>query len=87
MKSITALRDIIEYQLENLSFPNIPKNLYDPIRYILSIGGKRTRPALTLMAHQLFNNEIEINIESEVNRLKRRMDENDSVNSSKSKFV
>ena len=39
MKYITELRDIIEYQLENLTLPNVPKNLYDPIRYILSIGG------------------------------------------------
>ena len=58
MKFITELRDIIEYQLENLTLPNVPKNLYDPIRYILSIGGKRTRPALTLIAHQLFNYEL-----------------------------
>ena len=58
MKSITELRDIIEYQLENLTLPNVPKNLYDPIKYVLSIGGKRTRPALTLIAHQLFNNEL-----------------------------
>ena len=58
MKSITELRDIIEYQLENLTLPNVPKNLYDPIKYVLSIGGKRTRPALTLIAHQLFNNKL-----------------------------
>ena len=59
MKSIADLQDIIEYQLQNLTFPNVPKNLYDPIKYILSIGGKRTRPSLTLMAHQLFNNELQ----------------------------
>ena len=48
MKSIADLQDIIEYQLQNLTFPNVPKNLYDPIKYILSIGGKRTRPSLAL---------------------------------------
>ncbi|WP_339612046.1 polyprenyl synthetase family protein, partial [uncultured Planktosalinus sp.] len=32
-----------------------PKNLYEPISYILSLGGKRLRPALTLMTCELFN--------------------------------
>jgi len=32
-----------------------PKNLYDPIHYILKIGGKRIRPILTLMSCELFD--------------------------------
>ena len=32
-----------------------PDELYDPIRYIMSIGGKRFRPVCVLMGHQLFN--------------------------------
>ena len=32
-----------------------PKNLYDPIVYILDLGGKRLRPVLTLMTAELFN--------------------------------
>ncbi len=38
--------------LTKLSLPSEPKNLYDPLRYFLNIGGKRTRPTLLLMAHK-----------------------------------
>lgn len=36
-----------------------PQELYEPIDYILSLGGKRIRPLLTLMACQLFDNNLE----------------------------
>lgn len=36
---------------------NEPKLLFSPIRYILSMGGKRIRPILTLLAYQLFNED------------------------------
>jgi len=36
------------------SFPAEPSSLYDPIRYFLSLGGKRVRPVLCLMANELF---------------------------------
>ena len=35
-------------------FPQQPANLYDPCRYLLSLGGKRIRPAVCLMANELF---------------------------------
>lgn len=35
-------------------FPGQPANLYDPCRYLLEAGGKRVRPALCLMANELF---------------------------------
>lgn len=35
-------------------FPAEPANLYDPCRYLLEAGGKRVRPALCLMANELF---------------------------------
>ena len=34
-----------------------PKNLYDPINYILQLGGKRLRPVLTLMATDIFESD------------------------------
>lgn len=40
--------------IETSKFPETPSNLYDPIRYILTLGGKRVRPVLTLMAAELF---------------------------------
>ena len=35
-----------------------PKNLYEPIHYILQIGGKRLRPILTIMTCDLFNGNV-----------------------------
>lgn len=49
--------DIIEQQLSSYDFGKQPKELYEPIRYILSLGGKRLRPVLTLMACHLFDDE------------------------------
>ncbi|MBC7554389.1 MAG: polyprenyl synthetase family protein [Taibaiella sp.] len=37
-----------------LPFPAAPVTLYDPCRYLLALGGKRIRPALCLMANELF---------------------------------
>jgi len=41
--------------LETTSFPKTPQHLYDPIRYILSLAGKRIRPLLVLMGAELFD--------------------------------
>jgi geranylgeranyl diphosphate synthase, type II len=48
---------IIETELKKLSLPETPRNLYDPVRYILSNGGKRIRPALTLLACNMFTDD------------------------------
>lgn len=44
----------IDY-LENFYKDREPKKLYDPINYILKLGGKRLRPVLTLMSADIFN--------------------------------
>ena len=36
-----------------------PKNLYDPVKYILGLGGKRMRPILTLMTAEAFGGKVE----------------------------
>ncbi len=57
--------DILHYQqafLQYLASKNWikePKNLYEPIDYILQLGGKRIRPVLTLMAADIFANEYQ----------------------------
>lgn len=43
--------------LEQLPYERNPQSLYDPIRYVLSIGGKRIRPVLMLMAYNLFKDQ------------------------------
>ena len=45
--------------LDQLPYERKPASLYDPIRYVLSIGGKRIRPVLMLMAYNLYHNDPE----------------------------
>ena len=47
------LADYLQSQYESKE----PKNLYEPIHYILDLGGKRIRPVLTLMAAEIFNTD------------------------------
>lgn len=49
----------IERELGKDIFPAEPKELYDPLRYFLEIGGKRVRPILTLLATELFGEDSE----------------------------
>lgn len=50
----------INQQIESYKFGNDPANLYDPIRYIMGLGGKRLRPLLALLSHQLFSENLKI---------------------------
>ena len=45
--------------LDQLPYERKPQSLYDPIRYVLSIGGKRIRPVLMLMAYNLYHEDPE----------------------------
>ncbi|TFG71280.1 MAG: polyprenyl synthetase family protein [Flavobacteriales bacterium] len=54
MHSVAAYRDHFTAYLESKTRIKDPQNLYAPIHYILSLGGKRLRPVLTLMATELF---------------------------------
>lgn len=49
MKILDKYHQVLSSGLENSVSPREPKELYEPVRYILSLGGKRIRPALTLM--------------------------------------
>lgn len=55
MQQTTILQQQIGRALSDIRFPPEPTNLYDPIQYMLQIGGKRIRPLLTLMAADLFS--------------------------------
>ena len=52
-----ALLMTLENDLKQL-FPDQPNGLYDPARYILSLGGKRFRPMFSLWCCTAFNNDI-----------------------------
>lgn len=58
MKTFEELRLMVEDAIKNLNLPLEPKNFYDPVRYILSLGGKRMRPVFTLMACNLFSDDV-----------------------------
>ncbi len=45
--------------LEQLPYDRKPASLYEPIRYVLSLGGKRIRPVLMLMAYNLWKDDPE----------------------------
>lgn len=50
---------LIEKGISQLDFPLEPNNLYDPLRYFLQIGGKRIRPALTMLGTEIFGGNKE----------------------------
>ena len=59
MQTLSQLSVIIEEELGKIAYPNTPQKLYQPIDYVMGLGGKRMRPILLLMAHQLFDENIE----------------------------
>ena len=55
MHSVSVYQSFFFTYLENQIILKEPRNLYDPIQYILSLGGKRMRPVLTLMSAEIFD--------------------------------
>jgi geranylgeranyl diphosphate synthase type II len=59
MHKTSELQSIIEKAISQIQYPEIPADLYLPITYIMNLGGKRLRPALVLLATDLFNGDIQ----------------------------
>ena len=59
MESLSRYQILFNNYLENNKQKSKPLGLYAPIQYILSLGGKRLRPLLTLMATEAFGNKPE----------------------------
>ena len=59
MHSESYFRKIIEDELVKLKLDREPSRLYDPIRYMINLGGKRLRPSILLMSHELFSGNSE----------------------------
>ena len=57
MHSISQYQDFFVTYLEAQNSIKEPKNLYEPINYILELGGKRMRPVLTLLVSEIFNSD------------------------------
>ncbi|MDR1877891.1 MAG: polyprenyl synthetase family protein [Flavobacteriaceae bacterium] len=58
MKFLQKYQDIIEDVIERCKFTGQPVQLYEPMNYILNLGGKRLRPIITLMACDLFGGDL-----------------------------
>ncbi len=59
MYTISELQEIISRELRGKEYPASPRELYEPISYMLELGGKRLRPALLLMGCNLYSDRIE----------------------------
>ncbi len=59
MLTFEALSKTFSEFIGTYSFPSEPKQLYDPVRYIMSLGGKRIRPLLALAAYNIYHDNVE----------------------------
>lgn len=55
---LNAYKTQIDQAISELIFPDQPADLYDPIRYMLTFGGKRVRPLLVLLSASLYGEEM-----------------------------
>lgn len=53
-----TLQQWIEKEISKNKFGKQPVSLYEPIRYLMSLGGKRMRPLLTLLAYSLYKRDV-----------------------------
>jgi len=58
MYTLLEAQNLIEKHIQTLAIPDTPRELYAPVSYILSLGGKRIRPALVIMACDLFEGDV-----------------------------
>ena len=59
MKTADEILNMVNEFLENLPYDRKPYSLYEPVKYVLSMGGKRIRPTLMLLSYNIFKNDPE----------------------------
>ena len=59
MKSTDELIEIIRKAISAYRFKDQPAGLYEPLAYAMSLGGKRVRPLLCLLAYNLYKEDVE----------------------------
>ena len=59
MKTADEFLKMVYEFLDHLSYDRKPESLYEPIKYVLSMGGKRIRPTLMLLAYNLYKENPE----------------------------
>ena len=53
-----TLDEVLKDLFANIQFQPTPEGLYDPLRYMISIGGKRIRPRLCLTTYGIYQSEL-----------------------------
>jgi len=55
---IANYHKLIEQEIKKNKFGKQPVSLYEPIRYLMGLGGKRMRPLLTLLSYSLYKEDV-----------------------------
>ena len=58
MHKPSEILEAVNKALAEMPLERKPAGLYEPVRYVLSLGGKRIRPVLMLMAYELYRDDI-----------------------------
>ena len=58
MKSFEEILLLVNTEIDHINWSRSPLGLYEPIGYVLSLGGKRIRPAVTLMACNIYSEDV-----------------------------
>ena len=53
------LLSLFNHYLEQVPYNRQPQSLYEPVKYVLSLGGKRIRPVLMMLAYQMYKDNPE----------------------------
>lgn len=66
MHSLKELQALVQQEINSLQIKNAPHDLYEPIRYSMSLSAKRIRPALVLLSCELFGGDVHKAIKASV---------------------
>ena len=64
MHTIFELQQLLETAINKVEYPAHPAKLYEPLHYIMRLGGKRIRPILVLLSSELFDKDATNAIEA-----------------------
>lgn len=58
MDKISLFQDLIQNKLQEIKFRGYPAELYEPVEYAMTMGGKRIRPLLVLLGCDIFEGDV-----------------------------
>ena len=58
MQQLKSYQSLLEKEFSKQKYGKQPVSLYEPIRYLMSLGGKRLRPMLTLLSYSLYKSDV-----------------------------